>query len=454
MYCRLQNATLSGFFRLLNMVNYLKVSGLNNSDIDALAADLDGSTSVIIERVAIGLAVERDPETALRLSEKLATPIGPRRRVILIDESGPAIYVDDAGTVCGTCVFRPASLENAHKTLFGSTTGQLYDVRDFLIRTGAWRDASALVGALLTDPTDLDRTTFLKLHRWRDLFAVMAYGWVTTASIFLDAARLLYKRKVALRQMNQRQIVNEYHNLVHGIGAMMCLACAASDKEWLTELASTLPWVTWTPSYILSRERSLLSVLQGATCASAFGAQVIDRYVQRLRDAESQIEAFDAVLGLVAVAHRHTTNAEQVRIQIGDALAAHRMMSPENGATLEALRVSAFIVLRTPDVGTQFVKDWIASEATGSVQATDITPSRLLETLRSYADGAQLVEGYFPAILAIPLFEIDQPEQFYMERRRKTESSSRKTLSDATKALMRSNTTLIDACGKAATTVH
>jgi hypothetical protein len=66
-------------------------------------------------------------------------------------------------------------------------------------------------------------------------------------------------------------------------------------------MAKSFTWTNWTPTFPLVRERTVWSA--AARSATAFGAEVVDRYVGALvRAIHIIIQLFDALFGLTAIA--------------------------------------------------------------------------------------------------------------------------------------------------------
>jgi hypothetical protein len=109
---------------------------------------------------------------------------------------------------------------------------------------------------------------------------------------------------------------------------------------------------------------------------------------------------------------------------------------------LDALWRSVSTVLNGPDVAARFVSDWAAT-AKGSCETTQKSDA-ILAAVRSNMDGAQVVCGYFPAILSLPLFSYDNPERLFWSETARCITPARKEIDDAKDALMRSDSASIE----------
>ena len=67
-------------------------------------------------------------------------------------------------------------------------------------------------------------------------------------------------------------------------------------------MANSFVWETWTPSFVLLRERTFWLAAIAAKSASAFGESVVENYLRRLAKAEHPMMVFDALFGLTAIA--------------------------------------------------------------------------------------------------------------------------------------------------------
>ena len=62
-----------------------------------------------------------------------------------------------------------------------------------------------------------------------------------------------------------------------------------------------ISWTSWTPTFPLVRERTVWLAAAAARSAIAFGAEVVDRYVDVLVRATHVTQLFDALFGLTAI---------------------------------------------------------------------------------------------------------------------------------------------------------
>lgn len=423
----------------------------------AYASELDATERLITERIAVGLTLERDGELATALSSTVRDSGGECREVVLIDTAGPVIFMNEA-MIVGSATFSPGALTLPKDTLVNMNDEKRARLWASMKCSNSLVDAQELVNTLIRRSETVDRETFERIYKWRHLFSASSYKWVTVASMMLDASRRGYKQAVLKREMRQRYVLGEYQNLVRAMGALISLACTGPDTAWLSEMAMSFQWHAWTPSFVLSRERSMLSTVQAGSAASQFGPEVIDRYLERIGGKASPLMIYDAVLGLTAIATRHRTHVDEILERMNRALTARQAYGQDEIRVVEALKFSAELALRTPDVAIRQVQAWCSMR-------TQVTPGMPLSeddvrtlfiqcVTQDDVDAAVVVDGCFPAILALPLFDPSRPERFYLRSLDRREIDRRKAANNARQALMRSDTARIDWGLSSPSTLH
>jgi hypothetical protein len=167
---------------------------------------------------------------------------------------------------------------------------------------------------------------------------------------------------------------------------------------------------------------------------------------------------YDAVLGLTAIATRHRTHVDEILERMNRALTARQAYGQDEIRVVEALKFSAELALRTPDVAIRQVQAWCSMR-------TQVTPGMPLSeddvrtlfiqcVTQDDVDAAVVVDGCFPAILALPLFDPSRPERFYLRSLDRREIDRRKAANNARQALMRSDTARIDWGLSSPSTLH
>jgi hypothetical protein len=138
------------------------------------------------------------------------------------------------------------------------------------------------------------------LQAWAPLIEIAGYRYFTYASMLLDEMRQTILQG-SLTPAERESALSEYWSVLHCMGHIMTVVSTPGAKSWLGEMAMSLTWTTWTPSFVLSRERTLWLMAAAAKSAVAFGEPVVDRYLTKLVSRDHPIKGFDALLGLVSI---------------------------------------------------------------------------------------------------------------------------------------------------------
>ncbi|WP_156126737.1 hypothetical protein [Burkholderia sp. 9120] len=393
--------------------------------------DIVGS---MVERLSVAIGLERSPDLAMQFSELVLREDGAMVRVIAIDPRGPVVFLDEKG-VAETSLLYPEELAPPCRPLSILSRGEIDPIAEAIREIGARETAQEWIHNVTGEPGSLTRSTFSQLSRWIDFYAPLAYRWITLASMRLEADRAGLKKSVKQRDIAQEHSVQFYVRTIDAIGALMMLVCSSKDRTWLQDMAFDLPWYSWTPSLRLCRERSFVPAIQGAIAASAFGPPVLERYLDILETSRTPLSSFDAVLGMTAIARKHPDYARLVHGWL-----EKRLAESEDRVFGEALLRSASAVLTAPHSARFFLTQSmgnIAHEASGS--DVDVLSDLLLQSLWKDVDCLTIVDGYFPAILGITLFDVDKLEEMYPLKRSRSRAHTLKSI-DAREAILRSAT--------------
>jgi hypothetical protein len=145
------------------------------------------------------------------------------------------------------------------------------------------------------------RAEFEALYRWAPLFEKLAYSLCARSINLLESWRTS-----ALREGNVTpatgSTVERYYALLHTMTHLTLLASSPGARPWLSDMAKSFPWVNWTPTFALVRERTVWVAAAAARSAAEFGIDVLPFYFQALAEARHPMKAFDALVGLVAIA--------------------------------------------------------------------------------------------------------------------------------------------------------
>ena len=162
------------------------------------------------------------------------------------------------------------------------------------------KTARRLVMSLLSD----NRQNFSELLGWAPLVEVSVY--MLTPYLLEGLERMRPHVRIALTsvQPNADKLPGYYRESVHLLGRAMLLATDGGGS-WLASMADAAISGHRIPSFPMTRERDLWSVLIGARAASRFGPSAIDRYLEVFGRASQPIRTLDALVGLAAIGLSH-----------------------------------------------------------------------------------------------------------------------------------------------------
>jgi hypothetical protein len=145
------------------------------------------------------------------------------------------------------------------------------------------------------------REEYMRLERWAPLIERPAYRFCARALGELDSWRApaLVEAQGAIR--DRETALERYYALIHTIAHLTLLCSGSGATPWLSDMAKSFTWTNWTPTFPLVRERTVWLAAVAARSAIAFGAEVVDRYVDVLVRATHVTQLFDALFGLTAI---------------------------------------------------------------------------------------------------------------------------------------------------------
>lgn len=146
------------------------------------------------------------------------------------------------------------------------------------------------------------RSAFDAVLRWGPLVEGPAYRFITGAASRLDGWRASALDEATKGAEATESVTSHYFALSHSVAHLTLLCTDPGARPWLADMAASFEWTSWTPSFPLVRERTLWLAAAAAKSAAAFGAEVIDGYVQAMIDSRHVYKLFDALFGLAAVA--------------------------------------------------------------------------------------------------------------------------------------------------------
>ena len=314
----------------------------------------------MITRLAFCLAVERDRELqrAMRRVADCAegTPLyvmpSPSRAWLLLEENRPVRLVSDIPD--GVRRLAMNELQAGHdlwKEVFAATA-----------RVGADERAWKLLAPIFNAGASPTANQIAKLLKWAPVIEMLAYECFTTASTLIDGIR---RRLLTapLPDTDRNGMLIDYWTTLHTMGHLLTIASSPAARPWLVEMASSFTWREWTPSFVLSRERTLWLMSAAAKSAIAFGEPVIDRYLSKLSRSDHPVKSFDALLGLVAIGLDRPDIAGAVVTEI-EAIGASGVQGRSRSSYVGLMLNSAIETLREPQASEKLFDRLMRDAAT------------------------------------------------------------------------------------------
>ena len=145
------------------------------------------------------------------------------------------------------------------------------------------------------------REEYMRLERWAPLIERPAYRFCARALGELDSWRGSALAEATEDITDRETVLEKYYALTHTIAHFTLLCSGRGATPWLSDMAKSFPWKDWTPTFPLVRERTLWLSAAAARSAIAFGADVVDRYMDVLVRATHVMQVIDALFGLTAI---------------------------------------------------------------------------------------------------------------------------------------------------------
>lgn len=371
---------------------------------EGMAAYLDE----MVTRLTVCLAVERDLELqrAIRRVANCArtAPVcvmpSPSRAWLLLEENRPVRFVDDAPD--GVRRFALNDLDAGHdlwREVFSAVARVRADER-------AWK----LLAPIFNAGASPTANQIAKLLRWAPVIEIFAYQCFTTATMLVDGMR---RHLLTAPQSNTDRdgALVDYWITLHTMGHLLTIASSPAARPWLAEMASSFTWREWTPSFVLSRERTLWLMAAAAKSAVAFGESVLDRYLSKLSRSDHPVKAFDALLGLVAIGLDRSGIADAVLTEV-EAIGASKVQDRSWSGVIGPMFNSAIETLREPQAAQkQFdrLKRVTATSKLAHPKLLGLDALRL-DSTEITPEGRLLGFIALPSIIRSPLGE-DYPRQ-------------------------------------------
>jgi hypothetical protein len=230
--------------------------------------------------------------------------------------------------------------------------------------------------------------------QWAPALEMPAYGAAASLSTMLDEERPRLFAKIPREERTAAASRRRYWELVNLMGRLTILSTEPEARSWLSEMANSFEWITWTPSWPLLRERSLWLAAIAARSAAAFGAGVTDRYLDTLGHARKPMKIFDALFGLTAVALGSPSHRDAILTEMHKSIAYLESQSALGEPTVRLAADQAIDILREPKAA----ENWSKSEIAGFGMQQSLFAPRILAS-----DGAMPLKNVgHPAFAILP----------------------------------------------------
>ena len=219
---------------------------------------------------------------------------------------------------------------------------------------GVEAEAVGLLNPLFDSEVLPSREQISRLLRWAPIIEHVAYRYFTHASMFVDQLRApLLTLLTDEPSADRTTALLGYWRCLHTMGHTLTIASTAGAGTWLSEMAASFTWESWTPTFVLVRERTLWLMIAAAKSAVAFGEGVIDKYLAGLARADHPLKSFDALLGLVAIGLDRGDLTRSLVAELEALKASLPRDDPAGSDRVGLMFNTAIATLRAPEVSEQ-----------------------------------------------------------------------------------------------------
>ena len=318
-----------------------------NPDYHNLVELLGAARNDMVVRLAAAMTITRDASLRERLAEIASIDPG---REFLIGQSKNQSWLKVGG--CGHSISR--------RRQTGLPTIELEEVirtrpefeRSLQVsmqRTGAVKDAYNVLEPLFEPSLVQSRASFHAIFEWAPLLEQLSYKAAMRVLNVLDTLRSVVRRELRGTPGTNATSLRVYWQLVHALGQLILLASNRDSRPWLTDMANSFVWETWTPSFVLLRERTFWLAAIAAKSASAFGESVVENYLRRLAKAEHPMMVFDALFGLTAIALANPSSKASILTELKQLRGANIALDRDQTLYLISQQ-SSIRILSAPEV--------------------------------------------------------------------------------------------------------
>jgi hypothetical protein len=271
-----------------------------NPDYHNLVELLGAARNDMVVRLAAAMTITRDASLRERLAEIASIDPGQE---FLIGQSKNQSWLKVGG--CGHSISRRRQTGLPAIELDEAIRARPEFERSLQVsmqRTGAVKDAYNVLEPLFEPSLVQSRASFHEIFEWAPLLEQLSYKAAMRVVNVLDTLRSVVRHELSGTPGTNAMSLRVYWQLVHALGQLILLASNRDSRPWLADMANSFVWETWTPSFVLLRERTFWLAAIAAKSASAFGESVVENYLRRLAKAEHPMMVFDALFGLTAIA--------------------------------------------------------------------------------------------------------------------------------------------------------
>jgi len=241
------------------------------------------------------------------------------------------------------------------------------------------------------------RAEFEAIFRWAPIIEVAAYSFVARAISYLDRIRQIARQEIDSGSAGEA--AQSYYRIVNMMAYFSLISSQPMAGTWLGSMARSFTWTRWTPSFALTRERTVWLAAAGAKTAAAFGPVVIEPYHETLSHAAHAFNIFDALFGLTAIALAHP----EVRHEIIEIVASEELalFSKEViGAEFAAAAFRSSLLALNSQVSGAVTLERLGWSSDGQGDGLASHQAFRLDPCEINSDGVMLGFAALPAVMA------------------------------------------------------
>jgi hypothetical protein len=368
-----------------------------NGDIERMVELLGAARTEMVTQLAVAMAITRDARLRERLGEIASVDpgqeflIGQPKNQSWLKVGGHGYTVDRKQQTGLSAIDLDAVLRTLPE--FEQS------LQDSMKRTHATRDAYNILETLFQPSPLQSRSNFLEVFKWAPLLEHMAYVAAMRILQVLDTLRSVVRLELSGAPGIGAASLHIYWQLVHVLGQLTLVASNNEARPWLARMANSFVWESWTPSFVLLRERTFWLAAIAARSAAAFGESVVEGYLRRLSQAKHPMMVFDALFGLTAIALANPSSKAPILAELSGLRDDHLALTRDHNVYLIAYE-SAVRVLSGPPVEQREFRElhWRA----GSPKGMATRPALIGDPTALSASGEYLGFSMLPFVTDSP----------------------------------------------------